>query len=59
MVDWNYIRDQILFGLEEFMNWFLSIPMYGQILVIVGIVGFTLWRRPRFAIKHNQRCGHT
>ncbi|MFW9936502.1 MAG: hypothetical protein ACFFD5_02560 [Candidatus Thorarchaeota archaeon] len=38
MVEWNYIRDQILFGLEEFMNWFLTIPMYGQILVIVGIV---------------------
>jgi len=38
MVDWNYVRDQFLFGLEEFMNWFLSIPMYGQILVIVGIV---------------------
>jgi hypothetical protein len=38
MVEWDYIRDQILFGLEEFMNWFLTIPMYGQILVIIGIV---------------------
>jgi len=38
MVEWDYIRDQILVGFEEFMNWFLSIPMYGQILVIVGIV---------------------
>jgi putative hemolysin len=38
MVEWDYIRDQILLGLEEFMNWFLTIPMYGQILVIIGIV---------------------
>lgn len=37
MVDWNDVAETALIYLQEFMNWFLSIPLYGQILVIIGM----------------------
>ncbi|MHA2289388.1 MAG: hypothetical protein ACXABG_11440 [Promethearchaeota archaeon] len=36
MVDWEQIAEQALYYWEEFMNWFLGIPIYGQVLVIIG-----------------------
>jgi len=37
MVDWNLIAETVLYYLQEFMEWFLSIPLYGQILVVIAI----------------------
>ena len=38
MVDWNQVAEHANFYWQQFLGWFLSIPMYGQILVIVGAV---------------------
>ena len=38
MVNWNAIADQMFLYWQEFLQWFLSIPVYGQVLVIVGAV---------------------
>ncbi|MFX0033016.1 MAG: hypothetical protein ACFE9P_10150 [Candidatus Hermodarchaeota archaeon] len=37
MVDWNLVAETALYYLQEFMEWFLSIPLYVQILVVIGI----------------------
>lgn len=37
MVDWNNVAETAMYYWEEFMNWFLNIPLYGQVLVVVGI----------------------
>jgi len=36
--NWNQISDQVLLYWQEFMTWFLSIPIPGQILIIIGTV---------------------
>mgnify|MGYP001077291293 CR=1 FL=1 len=38
MVNWNEIADQAFMHWQEFLQWFLSIPIYGQVLVVVGAV---------------------
>ncbi|TFG25812.1 MAG: hypothetical protein EU533_00680 [Promethearchaeota archaeon] len=38
MVDWHQFAEHASFYWQEFLEWFLSIPMYGQALVIVGAV---------------------
>ncbi|MHA1194377.1 MAG: hypothetical protein ACTSP9_19185, partial [Promethearchaeota archaeon] len=38
MVNWNEIADQIFMHWQEFLQWFLSVPLYGQVLVVVGAV---------------------
>jgi len=38
MVKWNGIADQAFLYWQEFLQWFLSVPIYGQVLVIVGAV---------------------
>jgi len=38
MADWNGIADQALLYWQEFVAWFLNIPIYGQMLVIFGAV---------------------
>jgi len=38
MVNWNAIADQSFLYWQEFLQWFLSIPIYGQVLVVVGAV---------------------
>ena len=38
MEDWNYVAEQALQYWEEFVAWFLNIPIYGQVLVIFGAV---------------------
>jgi hypothetical protein len=37
MVDWNIIAENALHFLQDFMEWFLSIPLYGQVLVVIAI----------------------
>ena len=37
MVDWNNVAETAMYYWEEFMNWFLNIPLYGQVLVVIGI----------------------
>ncbi|MFX1529205.1 MAG: hypothetical protein ACFFB4_16650 [Promethearchaeota archaeon] len=37
MVDWTLVAETALYYLQEFMEWFLSIPLYGQVLVVIGI----------------------
>ena len=36
MVDWNRIAQTVMFYWQEFLTWFFSIPLYGQVLVIIG-----------------------
>ena len=36
MVNWEQIGEQALLYWTEFMNWFLSIPIYAQVLFIIG-----------------------
>lgn len=36
MVNWQNIAEQALRYWQEFLNWFLAIPLYGQVLVIFG-----------------------
>ena len=36
MVDWEQIAEQALGYWEEIMNWFLGIPIYAQVLVVIG-----------------------
>lgn len=38
MVNWNGIADQVFLYWQEFLQWFLSVPLYGQVLVVVGAV---------------------
>ncbi len=38
MVNWNEIADQAFMHWQEFLQWFLSVPIYGQVLVVVGAV---------------------
>ena len=38
MVYWNQVAENANFYWQQFLEWFLSIPMYGQALVIVGAV---------------------
>ena len=38
MVNWNGIADQAFLYWQEFLQWFLSVPLYGQVLVVVGAV---------------------
>jgi len=36
--NWNQISDQVLLYWQEFMTWFLSMPIHAQVLVIIGTV---------------------
>ena len=38
MVDWTQVAEHANYYWQQFLEWFLSIPMYGQALVIVGAV---------------------
>ena len=38
MVDWNNVAEQAMFAWEQFIVWFLSIPIEAQVLVIIGVV---------------------
>jgi hypothetical protein len=38
MVNWEQIAEQALVYWEEFNAWFLGMPIYAQVLVIVGVV---------------------
>jgi DNA-directed RNA polymerase subunit RPC12/RpoP len=38
MVNWNAVADQVFLYWQEFLQWFLSVPMYGQVLVVIGAV---------------------
>ena len=38
MVDWNHVAEQAMFAWEQFIEWFLSMPIEAQVLVIVGVV---------------------
>ena len=38
MVDWHQVAEHASFYWQEFLEWFLSIPMYAQALVIVEAV---------------------
>ena len=38
MVNWNGIADHAFLYWQEFLQWFLSVPLYGQVLVVVGAV---------------------
>jgi hypothetical protein len=42
MVDWNQVAEHANFYWQQFLEWFLSIPMYGQVLVIVGAVAVVI-----------------
>lgn len=42
MVDWHQFAEHASFYWQEFLEWFLSIPMYGQALVIVGAVAVVI-----------------
>lgn len=37
-MDWRNITDKIFLWYNEFIEWYLVQPIYGQILVIIGIV---------------------
>ncbi|MBY9016770.1 MAG: hypothetical protein KGD68_13855 [Candidatus Lokiarchaeota archaeon] len=39
MVDWEQIAEQALLYLQGFMAWFLALPIYSQIFVIMAAVG--------------------
>jgi len=36
--NWNQISDQVLLYWQEFITWFLSMPIHAQVLVIIGTV---------------------
>jgi len=36
--NWNQISDQVLLYWQEFMTWFLSMPIPAQVLMIIGTV---------------------
>ncbi|MFX1448456.1 MAG: hypothetical protein ACFFCG_10025 [Promethearchaeota archaeon] len=38
MVDWEQIGEQALLYWEEFITWFLGMPIYAQVLLIIGAV---------------------
>jgi hypothetical protein len=38
MVDWTHIAEEALFYWEQFLEWFLAMPIYFQALLIVGVV---------------------
>jgi hypothetical protein len=38
MINWNEIGDKAFLYWQEFLQWFLSVPLYGQVLVVVGAV---------------------
>ena len=38
MVNWNQVAEHASVYWQEFLSWFLSIPMYGQLFVIIGAV---------------------
>ena len=42
MVDWNQVAENVNLYWQQFLEWFLSIPMYGQALVIVGAVAVVI-----------------
>ncbi|MHA1105526.1 MAG: zinc ribbon domain-containing protein [Promethearchaeota archaeon] len=42
MVNWNEIADQTFMHWQEFLQWFLSVPIYGQVLVVVGAVAILI-----------------
>jgi hypothetical protein len=37
-MDWNTIIDTLLLWYEEFVEWYLVQPIYGQVLTIVGVI---------------------
>ena len=39
MVDWNQIVDQALLYWQEFISWFLALPIYSQVFVIMAAIG--------------------
>jgi hypothetical protein len=39
MVDWNQIVDQVLLHWQEFIAWFLALPIYSQVFVIMATIG--------------------
>jgi hypothetical protein len=39
MVDWRQIADQVLLYWQEFITWFLALPIYSQVFVIMAAVG--------------------
>ncbi|MFX0074344.1 MAG: hypothetical protein ACFE96_02805, partial [Candidatus Hermodarchaeota archaeon] len=38
MVNWEQIAERALLYWEEFAEWFLSMPIYAQVLLIIGVV---------------------
>ncbi|MBY9009415.1 MAG: hypothetical protein KGD74_06085 [Candidatus Lokiarchaeota archaeon] len=42
MVDWKQIGSQALLYLQEFMSWFLALPIISQVFVILVAVGVTI-----------------
>ncbi len=38
MVDWTQVAEDALFYWEQFVVWFLAMPIYAQVLLIVGAV---------------------
>ena len=39
MVDWEQIADQALLYWQEVMTWFLALPIYSQVFVIMAAIG--------------------
>ncbi len=39
MVDWNQMATQALLYWQEFITWFLALPIYSQVLVIMSAIG--------------------
>ncbi|MBY9021559.1 MAG: hypothetical protein KGD67_10890 [Candidatus Lokiarchaeota archaeon] len=39
MVDWEQIADQVLVYFQEFISWFLALPLASQFFVILAAVG--------------------
>lgn len=39
MVNWEQIASQALLYLQEFITWFLALPIYSQVFVIMAAVG--------------------
>jgi len=38
MVNWDQVANEVLTYWEQFLGWFLSIPIYAQMLLIIGAV---------------------
>ena len=38
MVDWNNVAEQASLAWEQFIGWFLSMPIEAQVLVIIGVI---------------------